>query len=210
VSEVQTPIQLLCRIKEGLLTPKSIRTGDRRLCVEHLLGEGYSTAEMAEILGVATRTILRDLSEVRASHAVKQDNKTVAEFFGNLVLQARQSTTRLKKIARNSGETGQTRIEAENASWRIERDLILVLQKAGFLPVAAQEIQADVNHRFESPTREQLLGDYQVIQQVAEEIGLPKELTLAAEGVKRDALALSPASERPCPPPTEDEEEDAA
>ena len=129
------------------------------------------------------------------------------------MLQGQQGITRLLKTARNPHEDGRLKVDAELGAWRILKERTLLLQKAGILPTAAQEIQADINHRFENPSKEQLFAQYEHLRSVVHDVSLPEDLTLAVEGVGRDALALmpppDPPSEEPCSPEGEMEDTDA-
>ena len=58
-TEPRPAIEILRQIKSKELDAKSLTPDDRRVCVQHLLGEGLSNAEMAHLLGCHDRTIER-------------------------------------------------------------------------------------------------------------------------------------------------------
>jgi len=60
-------VDLLRQIETGETDPKCIATADRRQLVAYLMGDGYSTAEIAQIFKVGDRTIERD-KRPSASH----------------------------------------------------------------------------------------------------------------------------------------------
>ncbi len=64
---------LMKQIQSGQLDPKCIGTTSRRQVVMTMINDGYSTAEIAEILKVSDRTIERDRKAIRESNAVTRD-----------------------------------------------------------------------------------------------------------------------------------------
>jgi hypothetical protein len=48
-------VALLRKIESGSMSPKTVSVPDRRQLIAFLMGDGYSTAEMAQILQVAPR-----------------------------------------------------------------------------------------------------------------------------------------------------------
>ncbi len=136
-------------IQQSALDPRSLGVEDRRRCVEHLTGEGYSLAEIAEILKVTERTIARDRSAVRQSNAIERDENITGEMVGQLVFQADTTINRIRRITRDSETPPATRVEGEKACWVIARDLIQKLQSLGYLPNAPQEIRGQMTHQVE-------------------------------------------------------------
>lgn len=96
-----TPVlTLIKQIKENKIDPAVLSAADRRRCVEVLWGEGYTVAEIAQILKRAERTIHRDRSELRAAHALHVHPQFAAQMAGELIRQAEGSAGRLRRIAR--------------------------------------------------------------------------------------------------------------
>ena len=140
------PITLLREIQQKSLSPRHLSAADRRLCVEHLTGEGYSMPEVAEILQVSARTAQRDLARIREDHAITGSPEVTQQAIGQLILQAHQGSTRLKRLARDKASPPATQVEAELGAWRIIKELTELLQRLGILPTAAQELRADIHH----------------------------------------------------------------
>ena len=136
-------------IQQGALAPRSLGVEDRRRCVEHLTGEGYSLAEIAEILKVTERTIARDRSAVRRSNAIERDEDITDEMVGQLVTQADTTINRIRRVTRDGDTPPAARIEGEKACWIITRDLVQKLQSLGYLPNAPQEIRGQITHQVE-------------------------------------------------------------
>ena len=77
-----TTVTLLQRIKSGQIDPSAIGRDDRRLLVSHLMADGYSTAEIAQIMKVCDRSIARDKRAIREDSALPQDPKLAEEMTG--------------------------------------------------------------------------------------------------------------------------------
>ena len=140
-SDDRSVLSVIRDIQQSALDPRSLGVEDRRRCVEHLTGEGYSLAEIAEILKVTERTIARDRSAVRQSNAIERDEDITGEMVGQLVKQADTTINRIRRVTRDSDTPPASRIEGEKACWVIARDLIQKLQSLGYLPNAPQEIR---------------------------------------------------------------------
>ena len=184
-SEDRSPIAILRDIQQGALSPKSLPGETRRACVEHLIAEGYSAAEVAEILDVSTRTAFRDLSRIREAHAIERDPQVEKELVGQVVLQGRHAIARLRRIGRDRATPAATQVEAELGAWKVSKELAELLQRLGILPLAAQEIRTDLTHRVEEiPTSAELRRELQGLQQVWKEAGAPAALQPALVGVE--------------------------
>ena len=148
-SNDRSVLSVIRDIQQGALDPRSLVLEDRRRCVEHLTGEGYSLAEIAEILKVTERTVARDRSAVRQSNAIQADENITGEMVGQLVLQADTTINRIRRITRDSETPPAARIEGEKACWVVARDLVQKLQSLGYLPNAPQEIRGQMTHQVE-------------------------------------------------------------
>ena len=93
-------LSLLQKIQAGTVNPRCTRTADRRLLVNHLMADGYSTAEMAQILKVSDRSIERDKKAIREANALAADPELVEQMAGRLVCEADLSVQRIRKAAR--------------------------------------------------------------------------------------------------------------
>lgn len=134
-----------------------------------MTGEGFNVGEMAEILKVSTRTVRRDLAEIRESHAVDRDPRVAGRIVGQLLLHAEQAISRLRRVSRERDCPHDSKVQAELGAWGVQRDLVELLQRLGFLPSAVQEIRADLSHshRFEAaPTFETLEAEVVRLQEL--------------------------------------------
>jgi hypothetical protein len=89
-------LALLRKIQTGTLDAKHIALPERRQLVAFLLSDGYSTAEMSQILKVGDRTIERDKKSIREGHAIDRDPKLVAQMMGRLVSEAELCVQRIR------------------------------------------------------------------------------------------------------------------
>lgn len=139
-------VDLLRRIETGETDPKCIATADRRQLVAYLMGDGYSTAEIAQIFKVGDRTIERDKKAVRESHAIVRDPKFVERMAGWLVNEAHLCIQRTRRAVRGKKVAPAAKVDAEHNCFDIAGGLIQNLQRLGYLPTAAQKVEADLTH----------------------------------------------------------------
>ncbi len=197
-SDDRSVLSVIRDIQQGALDPRSLGVEDRRRCVEHLTGEGYSLAEIAEILKVTERTIARDRSAVRQSNAIQADENITGEMVGQLVLQADTTINRIRRITRDGDTPPAARIEGEKACWVVARDLVQKLQSLGYLPNAPQEIHGQMTHQVEhvpafgqmneEVTRLELIVNQHVLAGDQDQQPLLEQLALVKDQVTRGVL----------------------
>ena len=137
-------------IQQGAIEATSLAVKDRRQCVEHFTGEGYSVAETAEILQVTDRTIARDRVVIRQVNSVERDPQMTAQMVGQLVSQADTCLQHIRRVTRERDTPPNVRIDGERACWVIFHNLVQRLQSLGYLPTAPQQFQGEMKHQFES------------------------------------------------------------
>lgn len=128
------PISLIRKIKSGQLNGKDLPKDNRLCCVEYLASEGYSTAELAEILGVSSRTIRRDKGIIREQNAIRLTSNFVPEYIGSLNQKAEHMYNSLLKIARDDTCAPLAKIAALRNAWKTVQELTQCLQSIGYLP----------------------------------------------------------------------------
>ena len=139
-------VTLLRKIESGAVSPECVPVTDRRQLVAFLMGDGYSTAEMAQILQVADRTIERDKKVIRESNAITRDPKLVEQMVGRLVGEAELCVQRIRKAVRDKKVSPAVKVDAEHRCYQIVSDLTQSMQRLGYLPTAAQKVEADLTH----------------------------------------------------------------
>ncbi|MCK4783253.1 MAG: hypothetical protein KAV87_05845 [Desulfobacteraceae bacterium] len=139
-------LDLLKKVQVKAIDPKSICKADRQLMVGHLMAEGYSTADMAEIFLVTDRTIERDKNAIREANALKSDPELAEIMAGRLVFEADLAIQGIRKAARDKKAFPAVRIDAHHRCYQILDGLVQRLQSLGYLPTATQKVAADVTH----------------------------------------------------------------
>lgn len=137
-------------IHQGAIEAKSLAAEDRRRCVEHLTGDGYSIAETAEIFKVDERTIARDRAAIRQANSIESDPQMTGQMVGQLMNQADTCLQRIRRVTRERDTPPNVRIDGEKTCWMIFDNLIQRLQSLGYLPTAPQQLQAELRHQIES------------------------------------------------------------
>jgi len=140
-------IALLQKIKNGQFEANSIEKAERMLLVPFLMAEGKSTAEIAHLLKVSDRTIERDKKALREEIAITKNPKLVEQMVGMLVYESELSVQRLRKVQQDKDASPADKIEAERTNNQNRYQLFKMMQSLGYLPTAAQKIEADLTHR---------------------------------------------------------------
>lgn len=172
-------LSLLQKIQAGVMDPKCIRPAERRLIVSYLMADGYSTADMAQILKVSDRSIERDKKAIREANALAADPELVEQMVGRLVLEAELSIQRIRKAARDKETSPAARIDAEHRCYQIASDMVSSLQRLGYLPTATARLQADITHSIgQVPELSHIELEYQRLKRISgENQGTDPQLT---------------------------------
>lgn len=140
---------ILQEIKSGKTNPSLLTPAERRLLVSLLMAEGQSTAEIAHLLQVSDRTIERDKQAIRKDNSLIKDPELAGLMAGRLVDEAQTCIQRMRKFQRDSNCPPAVKVEAEKSCFQVVNSLAERLQSMGFLPTAAQKLQADLMHHSE-------------------------------------------------------------
>ncbi len=172
-------LSLLQKIQAGTVDPKCIRPAERHLIVSYLMADGYSTADMAQILKVSDRSIERDKQAVRKKNALAADPELVEQMVGRLVCEAELSVQRIRKTARDKDTPQAVKVDAEHRCYQIVSDMITSLQRLGYLPTATPRLQADFTHNIgQIPDFSQMQAEVQRLRQITGETqGTDPQLT---------------------------------
>jgi hypothetical protein len=173
-------LALLQKIKDGQFEANSIEKEERKLLVLFLKAEGKSTAEIAHLLKVSDRTIERDKKALREEIAITKNPKLVEQMVGMLVYESELSVQRLRKVQRDNGASAADKIEAEHTNNQNRYQLFKMMQSLGYLPTAAQKIEADLTHRAAlSGTLEELILEAERVKKIQE--SLPADVIKQAD-----------------------------
>jgi hypothetical protein len=172
-------LSLLQKIQAGVTDPKGIRPAERRLVISYLMADGYSTADMAQILKVSDRSVERDKKTIREANALAASPELVEQMVGRLVCEAELSVQRIRKTARDKGTPQAVKVDAEHRCYQIVSDMVASLQRLGYLPTATPRLQADFTHTFgQFPDFAQMQAEVQRLRQITGETqGTDPQLT---------------------------------
>ena len=137
-------LMLLQEIKASHRAAKSIAPAERRVLVSVLMAEGQSTADIAHLLAVSDKTIERDKKAIREENAIAKDPKFVEQMVGRLVREAETCTQRIRRASRERDATVADKIDGEHRCFQILDALAERLQSLGYLPTAAQKLEAEL------------------------------------------------------------------
>ena len=208
--DTEPVLSLIKQIKEKRVNPAVLSAEDRRRCVDVLWGEGYTVAEIAQILKRSERTINRDRWDLRAARALHVDSQFAPQMAGELMRQAEGSASRLRRIAREPGASAMERCMAENFAFKIFIDMIGKFQSMGYLPriptgVVAQLVGASGDEAI--ATYDQLAQRLKELDGVDRELGLNdpehRERRRALQEVVRRGRAAAEIDQMFHPPPCE-------
>jgi len=144
-------LDLLADIKSGRVGANAISPQTRRMCVEYMVGEGVHIAEIAQLLGRTERTIRRDLDEIRKANALEIDDGFADCMAGELLMEARASVSRIRRVTRERDAPHGARIDGERAIVQILDTTIHRLQSLGYLPSATHHVKAELTHSISEP-----------------------------------------------------------
>ncbi len=165
----ESTLNLLEQIKAGSLDPSCIRPADRCPLVAFLMGDGYSTAEIARILKVGDRTIERDKKAIREANALAPDLKLVEEMTGRLKMEAELSIQQIRRTLRDKNTPSAVKVDGNHRCFQIFSELIQDLQRLGYLPTAAQRFDGTVTHHLgQLPSLEDLRAEVKRLEVISQ------------------------------------------
>jgi DNA-binding transcriptional ArsR family regulator len=129
-------LSLLQDLKQGAIGIDAITIEDRRSCVAHLVAQGMTAPEIAEILRMTERTVYRDLRALRDANALHPDPAFTRELAGWVYRRAEASSARLLRLSRDPKSPPNVQVDAEAKSFEVVLGAAQTLQKLGVLPLA--------------------------------------------------------------------------
>ena len=127
-------LDLMRQIDSGKINPTTLSKESRLACVEVLLLEGYSVAEIAQILRCSDRTVRRDRKQLRQIYAARHDEYKVGLHLGQLLQQADTAISHIRRALRDDEATPADRVKGELACWKIANDLANHLKELRIWP----------------------------------------------------------------------------
>jgi len=190
MADVESPQQadrpiltLIQHLKDGAVVPSALTREQRQGCVAVLRLEGYTHAQMAQVLTVSEKTIQRDLADIRARNAASPPSQEHArQIIGEFLVKMEAHHTHLMRLARDKNASVAERVQAEFFAARVLNDLLLRLQSLGYLPERPQHVIGDFVHRLTEdggaePTLEATEQIIQEIELVGQETGFDPTMT---------------------------------
>ncbi|MCC7193622.1 MAG: hypothetical protein IT444_12670 [Phycisphaeraceae bacterium] len=191
-------LELIRKIHAGTVVPRTLTIEQRRACVEHLTGEGYTVVEMAQVLKVDERTIARDKVAIQQANAIEPSPQLVQQIVGRLASEAELCISRIRRVTRDKDTPAATKVEGERACFQILGALTHHLQSLGYMPTAAQRLSANVF--VETPTDAAILqAEWERLQALTQDVagaGLDPKIGLVFRQLLQD-----PANPEPPEPP---------
>ncbi len=191
----ESMLNLLEQIKAVSLDPSCIRPADRLLLVAFLMGDGYSTAEIARFLKVGDRTIERDKKAIREANALAPDPKLVEELAGRLKMEAELSIQQIRRTLRDKSTPPAVKVDGNHRCFQIISELVRAMQSLGYLPTAAQRLDGTITHHLDRlPNLDEMRTEVKRLK-VIFQTSLPNDeqandkLDQLEEGIERVGLA---------------------
>lgn len=150
---------LIQGIKDGSIDPSALSKEERQSCVEAMVLEGCSAAQMAQLLSCSEKTIRRDLADIRARNAINPSPELARQIIGNFVMKSEAHQARLMRLARSSEGPPGVRVEAEVAAFHVLLKSAQLLQSLGILPMRSQKIVGDFVHHLSTEENERSLDE---------------------------------------------------
>ena len=167
-------LSLIQQIKDGTLNPRTLTKDIRQRCVELLSSEGYTEAQIGQILLKSEKTIYRDLIEIDARNSLTPSADLAKEIIGNMFQKAMAHHKHLMRLARDPKATTTEKSHSEYLAWRVLREMVEKMQTLGYLPLKPQAIVSDIYHHSEGgdeKTYLQLRQDLRDMERAAKEAG---------------------------------------
>ena len=164
---------IIQKIKDGLLSVKTVDEETRLECVDTLRFEGCTVSHIAQALKLSERTIKRYVAILKDSHALRTDENFQKQLLGDITQRVLNSSSYLIRLSRNKDTSTQDKIHGEQAACSLLFDLVKLLQSTGDFSLRPQMIDADIHHHVHNLTEKDIID----IEAAAKEtIGLPDNL----------------------------------
>jgi uncharacterized protein (UPF0147 family) len=169
---ILSPISLIKQLRDGKISAANLTNESRIACVEYLTGEGLKKCEISELLKVSTRTVYRDLKQIRKENAIIRDPEFVAQHVGELEKRCSSAISNLLKIQNDKNCPYKVKVDAQHKTWLIFKEYTQTLQSISYLPNAATEIRASVDHNFgEPPSFDEITHELSILKASTKEAG---------------------------------------
>jgi hypothetical protein len=182
-------LTILQRIKDGTVDPRALDRDTRLACVEAMLGEGISQAQIAVHLKRSDKTIQRDIQVIRQKNALVVTPEFVRETIGDMSCKFLMNINRLMQLSRSTNGSLGEKALAELYAAQVMKTYITTMQSLGCFPLKPQEIIGELFHHQAEEDQE---ASWQKIEEVIHDIALTTKGKKDAKSieVKKDVARL--------------------
>ena len=165
-------LSVIQKLRDGLLTGKSLDEETRLECVHTLRLEECTTAQIANILKMSDRTIRRDIIKTKKRNPIIVDEDFEKELLGEMEQKVLSHCSFFSRLSTNKDFPLSDRIQARKNAWEVLLGWAKFLQSVGHISQRQYSVDADVYHHLESFAEKDILD----IKVAAEQAGLTENL----------------------------------
>ena len=137
-------LDLVRGLQEGSVKPEGLSKTERLACTEYFFGEGMRPIEIAKLLDVDDRSVRRYRAEIAEKNMLERDPELAKLIAGRMFTKVDYADSALRRVIRDERASPSDKIDACRVLVESEAKLIQALQGMGYLPSAAQRIDATV------------------------------------------------------------------
>ncbi len=167
-------LTIIQQIKDGQLSPLTLKIEERRQCVWVFMSQGYDVHSIAQIFKKCDKTIRRDIDDTREKMILKIDPNFTNYIAGELLTYARIHRDFLMKTARSSNISASEKGQNEYMAFQVFLQAITKLQSLGLLNTQPNAIIGEFFHHKEKDYID-LKNSLNEIETIALETGISRE-----------------------------------
>lgn len=145
----KSAVQLLQEINSGQTDPSLLDKASRQQCVELLIAEGYTQAQIAQIMKCSEKTVYRDTKEIYVRNELSPNAQLAKQLVGDMFKKAMSHHDYLIRVSRMKESSTAEKIQAVFAAWKILKEFVEKFQSLGYLPLRPQEVVGDIFHHID-------------------------------------------------------------
>jgi len=159
------------RLHAGTLHPARLTASQRRRCVGHLSEQALTAGEIAQVMGVAPRTVHRDRAALRRQAAMGPDLKLGDELLGEFERVVAAANARLTRLGRDPNVPAYVRLRAEEAQVRNYQRLIRTARQLDYVDSGRSRLSAQRRAAQADPANEAYLDPLTELRRLGLERG---------------------------------------
>lgn len=152
---------ILDRLSRQELDPTLLPVEVRRDCVDQLTQDGFTLAQIGQLLCISDRAVSRDRAAIQRDGALPPGRKLGDELLGNLQRQTNSLTQRLTQLAIDDGAPHYVRVWAWQVIHRAARDLLDAAIRLQYLETGQTRLDYDraTDPKEQKRNRERIQGN---------------------------------------------------